>query len=419
MPTSKSFLLLFFKKEGLPAFLVLLFAVLVCLRLPGPVLYGRLWAEEGAVFYPNAASLPWRTALLAPFGGYLNLVANAAPMLARHIVKLEYVPWITELIALIFQCCPAVILATSQDEWLRPPPVRAAAVLLLATAPVTEQVFLHTLHSQFHLALCAALILALDIPGRRLGFFYGALLLLAPLCGPAGCLLAPLFCARAAIDRSRPRALQAALIGAGAALQFLLFYTPIPTRGGGTGPILLLCIVYLKQIVTPLLGRAASQHVAESLREQIALHRFPWQAVLVTGTAFMLFTVALLRRRHAASVWMFACACLLAPIAYCNALLGGRLLLIIGNGARYNFLPELLCALALLGIASGTTPPERWIARGAVVWLLLVGVHDIPDAMEYLNSGPSWAREVALWRHDHAHHIALWPAGWTMTLESE
>jgi hypothetical protein len=37
----------------------------------------------------------------------------------------------------------------------------------------------------------------------------------------------------------------------------------------------------------------------------------------------------------------------------------------------------------------------------------------------FIKTGPDWRREVALWRLDHAHEIAIWPSGWTMTLKSE
>ena len=399
--------------------LVVAFAIAICFRLPGPIVHGRLWAEEGAKFYERATTMPWLQALWAPWGGYLNLIANAAPLLARPLVRLEYVPWITESVGLFFQCFPAVILVCARDEWLRPALVRLVALLLVVTAPVTEEVYLQSLHSQFHLTLCCALILALDIPGRRLGLFYGIILLLAPLCGPAACLLVPLFCGRALIDRSLARALQALIIGFGATLQFLLFYSHEPSRTGGVGPILLVCVVYIKQIVVPLLGRGAGNHISTHLREQIRAGQFPWQPVIVTISAFIVFSLALLRRSQAASIWMFLYACMLAPIAYYGALVGGPLLLNVATGTRYSFIPEVLSALALLGIATGTHHIERWIARGVIAWILLIGFIDFGARPPFLNKGPSWSREVALWRLDHAHVIALWPKGWTMTISHE
>lgn len=172
--------------------LVVAFAVVLFLRMPD-VLYGRLWAEEGKIFFARAAAMPWFSALLLPYGGYLNLVANAAPIIAWHTVPLEYAPWVTTGIGLIFQCCPAIILVCSRDEWLRPRWSLIAALLIIATPPMVSEVWLQSLHSQFHLALCCALILALDAPQKRLAWFGGVLLFLAPLCGPAASGLLPLW----------------------------------------------------------------------------------------------------------------------------------------------------------------------------------------------------------------------------------
>ncbi len=383
------------------------------------VLHGRLWAEEGKVFFEHAATMPVWQALFLPYAGYLNLVANAAPIIARALVPLEAAPWIITFIGLIFQCCPAILLACARDAWLTPPLSRIAALLLVAAAPQAEEVWLQTLHSQFHLALCAAIILALDVPGRRLAIFGAALLFLGPLCGPPACVLLPLFMARAAIDRSRFRLVQAAALGAGTMLQLLLFYTHASGRTYGIGPIVLLCIVYIKQIVVPLFGAKIAAGASAELQARIASHLFPWRAVTVSIALFSVLVMALWRGRQAAAVWLFLAACLTGWIGYYGAI-GNKLeILIVGAGGRYIFLPEVLASLAVLVLAVGSPRPERWAARVAVGWLLVVGIGDLGSHHPFIKTGPSWLSEVALWRRDHMHPIAIWPTGWTMSLRSE
>ncbi len=394
------------------------FAALLVIRMPG-VLQGRLWAEEGRVFYEHAASMPPWQALFLPYAGYLNLVANAAPIIARSLVPLEDAPWIVTFIGLIFQCCPAILLVCARDAWLRSPLVRIAALLLIATAPQVEEVWLQTLHSQFHLALCAAMILALDIPQRRLAIFGGVLLFLGPLCGPPACIMAPLLLARAAIDRSWTRLWQTCALGAGAALQVLLFYSHESGRTYGIGPIVLLCVVYIKQIVIPLLGVKMAIAAVAPLQARIAAHLFPWRAVIVSLALFAAFCAALLRGRQATPIWLFLAACFTGWIGYYGAI-GDKLgMLAIGSGGRYVFLPEVLASLAMLAVAAGSPRPERWLARAVAAWLVLIGVLDLrtPDAV--MKTGPSWQQEVALWRKDHTHPIAIWPQGWVMNLQHE
>ena len=396
--------------------MLLIFAALLVARMPNVLLHGRLWAEEGKVFYQMAASTPWYLALFKPYGGYLNLAANAAPVFAHAAVPLAAAPWITIGTGLFFQCCPAILLLCSRDAWLEPWPVKAAALLLIATPPLLEEVWLQTLHSQFHLALCCALILALDLPGPRLRIFSTAMLVLAPLCGVLAGALVPFFLLRAALDRSRQRLIQAALLGAGLAAQLLLFMSHQVGRSYGIGPILLLCVVYLRQIVSVLVGVQAAHDAADALRAQIAARIFPWQAVLVTIGSACLLVTALLRRRQVAFLWLFAAACLLGWLGYVGAIGGRREFLIIGFGERYIFLPEVLTALVILGLATGPRRPDRWIAGALTAWLIVIGFNDLstPTATR---SGPDWQIEVAAWQLDHAHRIMIWPTGWFMNLK--
>ena len=403
----------------LRAGLIAAFALIVCARMPDVILHGRLWAEEGRVFYQDAATMPWYRALLLSYGGYLNLVANAAPIAARHLLPLEYVPWFTTGVGLMFQCCPAILLVCSRDRCLQPKWVLVAALLLIATAPLVEEVWLQTLHSQFHLALCAALILALRPPGRRLAVFGWLVLLLAPLCGPSAWLLLPLFVARAALDRSRARAMQATFLAAGTALQIAFFYVHMPGRSYGIQVPILMCIVYVKQVVVPFAGRDVASTVSNALQANIAAGRIPWPPLLTVSALLTALTVAVVRRRHRACTWLFLAAIPLGGIGYFGAIGGGPRLLIIGNGGRYSFLPEVLTALVVLLVATGPKRPDTWIARLAVGWLLIVGAIDVDAPWPTVKTGPNWSAQVAQWRRDHNHPIALWPPGWTMRLSRQ
>ena len=79
----------------------------------------------------------------------------------------------------------------------------------------------------------------------------------------------------------------------------------------------------------------------------------------------------------------------------------------------------MLAALALLALAAEATTPERWLARATVAWLIVVGALNLHSPHAYITKGPDWLKEVAIWRTDHTHKLAIWPTGWTMTLPSE
>lgn len=405
--------------------LLICFTLLVCLRLPEVVLHGRFWAEEGRVFYVRAATMPWPKALFDPFAGYLNLVASAAAIIARWISPLEYAPWITTTIGLAIQCCPAILLISSKDDWLRPRAVLIASLLLVGLPPLCEEIWLQTLGSQFQLTLCCVLILGLDLPRSGGAWFRGTLLFLAPLSGPSAIAVLPLFLVRAVVDRSPGRLYQALPLGLGTAIQLGFFYAHEPGRMYGIAPTILACVIFIKQLVVPLIGKTAGIHESEIIQMDLATHHYPWLPVSATLIAFLSFAAILIRQRIAVAYWFFASGCLLAWVSYYGAINGGQNLLLIGNDERYSFLPEVLSALSLLALAASQLRPfrqsaARWsitlCARILVVWLLLVGVEDAASPLLASAEGPSWLAEIAIWRKDHTHRIAIWPAGWFMTL---
>jgi hypothetical protein len=59
----------------------------------------------------------------------------------------------------------------------------------------------------------------------------------------------------------------------------------------------------------------------------------------------------------------------------------------------------------------------------AVLVVGLLDFADLPAAVghgsDWMMHGPSWRDEVAAWRRDHDHPIAIWPAGFFMHLKSE
>ncbi len=409
----------------LRALVLLAFAVLVCGRMPGIVWYGRMWAEEG-LFYQNAWTMPPLQALFLQYGGYLNLVANAASVLARYAVPLADAPIVLTGIAFLFQLCPAILLVTSQASWLRSPLAMAAAVFFLATSALGEEVFLQTLHSQYHLLLCTALILALmDRPGPALRWFRRALLLLAPLCGMLPVVLVPLFVARTLLDRTQERAIQCATLSVGAALQVGLFYSPAGGaalgRAATVWPGLLLETIALRQVLTPLLGLDAGLAVGGAIRSRMLSQGTPLWPVFVLVAAVGGMGWLALRQRRSGAVWMLVSALLLAGVSYYGAIGGGLQLLDPDFGQRYAFVPDVLMLWTLLCLAA-TAPwhiPSR-LAGAFAIWIMAASAVAWPRSLvNQAAVGPNWRREVARWKADPSHAIRIWPYGWTMQLDPD
>jgi hypothetical protein len=394
--------------------MVLVFMVVIAARLPNVALHGRVWAEEGAVFLGNAAVLPWSQAIFHPVGGYLNLIANLAGIVAFHAVPLERVRWVGVVTGLLFQAIPAVLIVSSGFDWLQTRLSLVVALLLIATVPLAEEVWLNSLHPQFHLALCAALILAMDPVGGWNGRFRNLLILLGALSGPTTWFLLPLFVARAAIDRSRPRALQAAVLAAGLLLQVAFWLQIEQTNSAPFNLSGLICAFFVRTLLIPWLDYRSAGAMAGGLLNLAATGTVPVALAFAEVLITCFVGVLLWQRGRDAGFWMFVAAIVIAVPSYAAARGGTLDFMHIEAHGRYAFVPQVLIALVVLRVA---VTGKDWIsisARVGVVWLLAIGISEFHARGTFDEGGPRWADEVAAWRQDPTHVLRIWPGGWTI-----
>jgi hypothetical protein len=403
------------------AALVIGFAILISVRIPALWPCGRLWAEEGVVYFANAWTAPWYEALFTIHTGYLNLPASGATTLAAHLVSLEYAPLVTVLIALLFQVCPAILLAVSGISWLRDWRMLALALLLIALPPYAEEVWLGTISSQYHLMLAVAIILA-SPPGRGVArWVQGPVLLLAPMCGPGGALLLPLYVVRAWFDRSLPRLRQALFMLPGVLVQFGVVLThPEPARLFTLNLPVALAAMTGKQILLPLLGTHYARRLMLELPAAFAAGHIPILPVLAPVVVFGALAAAVWRWNNAEARWLFAAFMTFMIISYLAALtpLGPFELVPVDAGNRYYFAPAAINGLIVLGLAATGPRSGRLLAGGLAAWLLLVGMVHYPHVEPAMARGPSWPEEVAKWRADPSHRVATWPISpdWALSL---
>jgi hypothetical protein len=391
--------------------ILLAYAALVCLRMPQIVLQGRFWAEEGPVFFRHAWDLPAWQALWTPFGGYLNIVANLATLVARWVLPLRLAPYATISTGLVFQLLPPLLLLTARDRWLRPWAVRLAGVTLLLLMPASEEIWLQTLHSQFELALCCGILVSLQ---ARRGLSLG-LLVLGPLAGPVSIALCPLFVLRAALERSIARALQCCAICAGALVQLVIFLTLVPGRAYALHPVVTLSVVTLRHLAIPLLGIHEAKDVNTALLATFAAGHVPWAATVLPVLILGAIGVGVIRQGLAQpGVWFFASFVLAAGFSYFGAFGGGLGLLAVQDGQHYSVAPQSLLVLAVLALA---VTGGSWLARAAIAWLLVVGVMNYWIVAPPTRKGPHWRAEVAAWQADPSQVLRIWPHPWTMELK--
>jgi len=394
------------------------FAGLVAGRIPG-VLGGRLWAEDG-YFFADAVRLPWADALLQQHTGYLDLVASFTMVLASRLATLENAPFISLAVSLCVQVLPGLLLATGGIREMRNPWCLGAALLILATVPLAEEIWLSPITSQYHLIVAVAIVLASE-PGRGwTRWLNRGVVLLSPFAGPGPSLIAPLFFLRAMRDCCWERVGQALLLSVGTLVQaaVLLSY-PEEHRSFGLAPDLLLMVVAIKQILVPLLWRSELAAVASPLAQAFQDSRWSIGPLLAMAGAVAVpaaLGIAAFRSRSEAARWLFLAAVVAMVLSYAGSLGAKELLLSFLFGERYYVAPHMLFALTLIVIASGASVTGRVIAGGFVVWLIAIGAVAYVNVEPLMASGPDWREEVAAWRVDPRHALVLWPPGFKIYL---
>ncbi|MDE2561335.1 MAG: hypothetical protein KGL48_03730 [Sphingomonadales bacterium] len=400
------------------------FALLVMMRLPLAWVHGRFLDEEASIFLAYAWHRPAGEALWHSFGGYLNLGATASTLLLERLVRwgiwpLELAPYLTMTIALLFQLVPAALILFGRARFLANRLAVIAALLILATSPMTEEVFFNVLHIQFHLALAAALVLALEPPtstAGRLGCW--AILFFAPLCGPAAIVLLPFFALRCWLEQDRARLVQTAVLIAGASVQLLVFFTPSPVRGGFVDPATLSAILFERLVAMPVFGAGLANFLGTMTYSNYGKGGFIWLIDVVAAIACLgALVIAALRKRSDAASWLIVPGLAIAVVSFGGGMLVSRNAdwFSVGAGERYNFLPVVLLGLGLIALT--VREGRKWrVWYNLCLLSLLSGAITFAFPVKEVARGPAWSDEVAKWHRNHSHVLVVWPSVWAADL---
>ncbi|MEM9556158.1 MAG: O-antigen ligase family protein [Acidobacteriota bacterium] len=420
-------------------------ALVVLARCAAHGFTARLWAEEASLYFAYARLHGWlRSLLLVPApaepAGYLNLAANLPATLAAHWLPLEAAPWLTMAWAFTLQLLPVVLVLWGHSGlWCHRGQRLAAAALLVIAPSLSSEVWLNTINSQVFLGVAALLLLVEDFAPddrRRLALAV-AVIALGALSGPYTAFLAPFFLARGLLERRPGQRLLGLIAGAGALVQGAVYlWTQATTRSlaefGGERFVerplgWRLANVVHHQLLRPLLGAPGARGVSDTVGLDAAVDSASgldlapaylalagWSSLALLAAAAAVLLVG--ARQHA--VWLGVAWLTMAPaIAF---VIGAQ-----RPSSRYMAVPGIALLLLVVARAAGehvgtndlATQGEsrrRRLARVLVAIALVAGLGDFfreepPGALGLEPGRPSWADEVAAWRADPEHLLAVWP----------
>ncbi|WP_342381249.1 hypothetical protein NVS55_16445 [Myxococcus stipitatus] len=405
----------------------------ICLREPLLLRSPRFWAEEATVYFEHARDVGV-AALATPHLGYYSLFSNLAGFLAS-LPRPEAGPWVTTLLALGIQLIPVALVLAGRIAFLRTPGRQALALAALILASPSEEVWLNTINSQFHLALASVLLLleSEGEPSRSGLWARRALLVLAGMTGPVTCFLLPLFLWRAWRTRQREAWIQAGLLTACVGAHLAIWGAAFLREGleaasaGRARPSLDVISTSLvtRALFEPVLGLPLAHRLASAVVRGRAL---PWRAVLLAGGCAVLllgWSWAMQYRQRFQVRLLAVSGPLLAALCMVGSLGSGdksQLVLPTGGYGRYFYVPAVL---VLLLVISALAPDEnnrfsrmrRALALPLLILAFASHTSGLVERRGQHADWPRWRDEVAAWRQDPTYRPRIWPPDWRVALE--
>jgi len=406
------------RKDNSRANVILLGAafVFLFLRAPLPLVRGFLYAEEATGYLRYAWDAPVVRALLAPHQGYFSIYPNVVGVIAARLVPLEYVGifcgWSTIAVQLL------MVLVILQCEIFDNFKLKALAVAVSLLTVPTLSVAMSSIFAQFFLAVCTGVILMSDV--ERLRWFRRGVLLLGGLTGVANCILGPFYIWAAWRDRSRSRAIQAAILVVCTAIQVTVVHHMMQVQDRGLTRHSALPYVLGAYLINGPISQfftSWSAHIGCRVLMSPLLTRWSsmlWVLAEVTTVVTFLFFAWLLVRGGTLARRFGEIALFSLVVGLAGALpLNERLM--CDGGARYFFLCNVFMGFGLICTLKVKWKISNRVPRGLALMLACIFLSGVYDDVTLWTHPPflwDWQTEVAHWRKDPNYEIRVAPEYW-------
>lgn len=419
-------------RQSIKLSLLLIYGLMLAIRVPELLWPGRLWAEEGTVYFLSCVKKPlWRFMTSVDLG-YYSLFNKVAMLPAAKLAPLEYAPVVTGWIAFFAMMTPAWLWLWSRDSHgEKPGPLVVGLMAMLFMQPNTE-VWMTTISAQFYFCVATAVILVSSAGSRRMHAARLAVLAMAGLTGVLSCMLMPFFAIEYLLSgRDRRKRDEAVCIGVATLVQFLCVIHA-GGRAGSADPGILPWALLVKQWALPLFGAERADEFAG-----VIISRALWESVPLTLTALAPYAVAgagLLIVGGRKPMLLFSGSFTVVSLSFLKSVGFDNPDVLLEHvsafGAeRYYYAPNILLGLAfvLAFVASGG---RGRIRRGLGVFFMAVAMIGIANGAyayfnrdnymaNYMFEGPFWRDEIEAWRSGEKPYINIWPRPWLLPMPKE
>jgi hypothetical protein len=406
---------------NLSSYYFLFFAVFVLfsiLKMPVAMIDGRVWAEEGTVFFKDLFTRSIIGAIVYEYKGTVQ-VLTAMPVWIATRAPLSTVPYILTYFGFSVLC----IVFFQLYAWARSIRLASINFLVLLVAwmfiPETYEVWASTVNVQWICSLSILLILLTDRESLSSNILMWSFwVLLCGLTGVPSCMLAPIFIVRAILDRSKPHAFLGLILSLCSIVQLIfILRSGLPERHFSFSLVDILVAPFLQTILVPSFGAKSVFLVMTSIfdvREDYA----GWRSISFTFLLFIFFLYLFVRSKKYLSDKAIAATAYVVSswllVSFLNVVgsLGGNLLLPYGSGRYFFFGASCFCLLLGLALAA----KSKIVRTVAMIWLTLVAMVGVSQRFfatwpAVYMSGPSWQNQIQSCPPNQPCLIKVWPGG--------
>jgi hypothetical protein len=372
-------------RPALTVVLALFYFAAAVSRRPSTLLQPQFWAEDGALFYQQPRGTGFLPTLVSPYGGYLHTLPRLTAGISL-LLPLSYGPLLFNLVALVTQSLPAILLCTARMDHIGPLAVRILLGFLYIAVPNVPRVLGNLTNAQWHLAVLSFLIVVASPPRSVWAAVFDVVALsIGAVTGPFAAFLFPLAAVLAWSRRDTWALARAGILLLGALtlpVTTLMSVRPVPPSGLGAS-VPAFCNILTFQVFFPVLrGMNEIVHYAQQ-------GWLPTVSYAATAIGFAFLAYAFVRGGVELRCFLVFAALVLAS-SLASPLASGRDPQWISMQkpdapSRYWIIPEVAVAAAVVSVAATAQSRLVRLCGAALVCMMLIAdvthwrLPDLPD----------------------------------------
>ncbi|MCJ8345710.1 hypothetical protein MJH12_09230 [bacterium] len=396
----------------------LLFYLLCILRNSTLFTQPRFWAEEGSTYFQTAYNEGFWNGLSQVQMGYFSIIPNVATAVSS-LIPLNFAPLPCLIISLLIQSINVHLILYNSHHFWGQTSHKISLFFLMLFLPFSEEVFLNTICSQFHLQLSVFLMIYLyakdPIPKKHL-FIYT----LAFLSGGVGLITFVIFFLFIKKDHQKHFKIVIYLFLIGLCIQGFFYSISQTPRLYSYNLKYYLQIICAKHIIGPMFGYAledfyhgiifVKNYLKESsldLLVQMIKISYLKNLLFLCSTSLLIYTLKNIQKK---TQLLLSALVLSLVFIFLSLKNGSESFLSFHGGGRYFYASNLIFYMACFELLMQTKKIRKGFKVSIALWYLMMGIDS------YFRHPEILVPEIPLQKQTHQKIIQLVPKNFVLQI---